>query len=303
VVKPLHSLLTSILLTQKKGYNITHLLVTHGHPDHIQGSFVIKQAFPSIEIIASSDVAVEMGKSANGTLAFFNSTIGTFFQFPPYVPAPTPIMPITNMTIDGEMIYIRPWAQAEAVVGSYIYVPSLEAILGSDLLYNKVHLYLVDASLDGTGPNWFSNWTKILDNLFITYPNLKFVYPGHGANGSTEIINNTKQYIETFTAALFAGGSTYPSVRDAITTKYPDYAPSSLNFLDMALKKWYPTYVPPSTIPPTNTPTNTPTNGPTNTPTNGPTNAPTNTPTTLKPSTNNGLSLVVCLILLVIVCF
>ena len=41
-------------LIKQEGKSLTHLLITHGHPDHYTGMNVIKNQFPEVEIVVTT---------------------------------------------------------------------------------------------------------------------------------------------------------------------------------------------------------------------------------------------------------
>jgi len=180
-----HRLAAEILETKKR---LATIYSTHAHPDHLFGLAVLKQAFPEAKIVAlpATVNAAKTGWPARQK-----------FWFPVYgnnIPGPEPVLPealpAPVLTLEGEEFPITGGVQgADGPGNSFVYVPSLKAVITGDIVFDHVYFGVPrDAARE--------NWLKTVGQIAALEPAI--VIPGHEGPGATRdmrAIDFMKKYI------------------------------------------------------------------------------------------------------------
>jgi glyoxylase-like metal-dependent hydrolase (beta-lactamase superfamily II) len=205
-----HKLTAEILETKKR---LTTIYSTHAHPDHLFGLAVLKQAFPDARIVAlpSTVNAAKTGWPARQK-----------FWFPVYgnnIPGPEPVLPeelaTPVLTLEGEEFPITGGVQgADGPGNSFVYVPSLKAVITGDIVFDHVYFGVPrDAARQ--------NWLKTIEQIAALKPAV--VIPGHEGPGATRdmrAIDFMKQYIADWDANV-ARSKTAAEMRASVLEQYP----------------------------------------------------------------------------------
>jgi len=103
---------------------------------------------------------------------------------------------------------------------SFVWIPSLRALITGDIVFNRVHVWLADSTEESR-----ANWLKSLASLSAMRP--RIVVGGHKKNtdtpNSTAAITFAAKYIRDYEAARAAAGGAEDLIR-IMKTKYPDAA-------------------------------------------------------------------------------
>jgi glyoxylase-like metal-dependent hydrolase (beta-lactamase superfamily II) len=134
------------------------IYVTHPHPDHLFGLAVLHQAFPSAKIVAlpATVAGAKTGWPARQK-----------FWFPTYgnnIPGPEPVLPeelsSPMLTLEGEQFPITGGVQGDGPGNSFVYIPSLKAVVAGDTVYR-----LLRVPRQGS-----RDWMKTLDQIAALKP-------------------------------------------------------------------------------------------------------------------------------------
>ena len=205
-----HKLAAEILETQK---NLATIYTTHAHPDHLFGLAVLKQAFPNAKIVA---LPATINAARTGWPARQK------FWFPVYganIPGPEPVLPeelsTPVLTLEGEEFPVTGGVQgADGPGNSFVYVPSLRAVITGDIVFDHVYFGVPrDAARE--------NWLKTIDQLAALKPSI--VIPGHEGPGATRdwrAIDFMKKYIADWDANV-ARSKTPAEMRANVLKQYP----------------------------------------------------------------------------------
>jgi glyoxylase-like metal-dependent hydrolase (beta-lactamase superfamily II) len=205
-----HKLAAEILETKKR---LTAIYSTHPHPDHLFGLAVLKQAFPDARIVAlpATVNAAKTGWPARQK-----------FWFPVYgnnIPGPEPVLPeelaTPVLTLEGEEFPITGGVQgADGPGNSFVYVPSLRAVITGDIVFDHVYFGVPrDAARE--------NWLKTIDQIAALKPTI--VIPGHEGPGATRdmrSIDFMKKYIAGWDVNV-ARSKTAAEMRANVLAQYP----------------------------------------------------------------------------------
>ncbi|WP_051216541.1 MBL fold metallo-hydrolase [Ferrimonas futtsuensis] len=212
-----------------KGLPLTHILITHGHPDHYIGMDHLIKTFPDAKIVVAND-AIKQDIIGFST---WMESVGWLDAEPNLKPksAKHPqgfdyqnriqVLPSNTLAFAGgnTLTLETQYQPAEAEHVTTVYVDSLNALFMSDLGYNKVHLWMGQ----GVTNQHIDNWKQQLTEMERQYAPLQpTLYPGHGAPTDAKLFSTMIEYMEYF-QAVTADAQTKEAAMDAMKSKYPDY--------------------------------------------------------------------------------
>ncbi len=185
--------LAAFLLESKK--NVGTIYVTHFHPDHYFGVVVIKQAFPSAKVVALPATIEEIEASWEGKVKQWGPMYGNNLSTAPVIPEP---LDGTSINLEGETIQVVGNVQGDSKHNSYVWVPSLKALIAGDIVFSGVYPWTLESSRTER-----KAWIKALDK--ITALNPETVVAGHKKPESADSIaavEFTKNYLTYYESAL-----------------------------------------------------------------------------------------------------
>jgi glyoxylase-like metal-dependent hydrolase (beta-lactamase superfamily II) len=194
--------------------NLATIYITHGHFDHFAGLSVLLQRFPGARAIATAKTVELMRVQADMMPVFRKSWPG---QLPASIVIAEPYDD-ESFTLEGHELRIIEQGRTDAVDTTSLYVPSIDLVVGGDVVYDKCHMYVGD-----TTPESRANWIAALDRLAALSP--KTVVAGHkrpGAADTPEAIEESKRYLIDFNR-LQQETSSDRELYDAMTELYPDW--------------------------------------------------------------------------------
>lgn len=204
-----HRLAAEILESKK---NLSTIYVTHAHPDHLFGLAVLHQAFPSARIVAlpATVTAAKTGWPARQK-----------FWFPTYgnnIPGPDPVLPealsTPVLTLEGEQFPITGGVQGDGPGNSFVYIPSLRAVVAGDTVFDRVYFGVPKDKAR-------EDWMKTLDQISALKPSI--VIPGHqgpGAKHDLSAIAFMKKYIADWDANV-ARSKNAAEMKANVLKQYP----------------------------------------------------------------------------------
>ena len=166
-----HRVTAEILET---GKNLKYIYVTHAHPDHYFGLGPIAEAFPEAKVIALPEVASTVNKQMFGKIDHWIDIIG-----PTNVPTKAVnIEPMENnyFELEGEKIEIIPRVMGDLKYNTVVWIPSIKAVYGSDVLFNESHPFTCEITAEER-QQWYADIER-LEKL-----GAEIVIPGHQKPG------------------------------------------------------------------------------------------------------------------------
>jgi hypothetical protein len=129
--------------------------------------------------------------------------------------------PDDTSTLEGHELRIIEQGRTDTVDTTSLHVPSIDLVVGGDVLYNQCHMFVGD-----TTPESRRNWIAALDRLAALRP--KIAVAGHkkpGAPDSPSAIQDSKRYLEDF-GRLQQSTTTDEELFNELTKRYPDWESS-----------------------------------------------------------------------------
>ena len=184
------------------GKKITGVYITHGHSDHWLGLARLLQHFPEARGYAAPEVAGRAAWEAefNKTSKYWTS------RFPGELPD-TPVLPeVLNsdeIAVDGQVVNLIHVGQGDIEGSTIFQVPSANAVVCGDVVYNNVHMMMYEA--DEAKRN---AWIASIDAVAALNP--KIVVAGHKSVGAPDLPENlgaSQRYLHDFTNVANKGGT------------------------------------------------------------------------------------------------
>ena len=184
------------------GKKITGVYITHGHSDHWLGLTRLLQHVPEARGYAAPEV---VGRAAwevefNKTTKYWTS------RFPGELPE-TPVVPevlnSNEILVDGQVVNLIHVGQGDVEASTIFHVPSADAVVGGDVVYNNVHMMMYEAD-EAKREAWIAS----IDVVAALNP--KIVVAGHKSVGAADLPANlaaSQRYLRDFTTLAKKGGT------------------------------------------------------------------------------------------------
>ena len=215
---------------KEKNLPLTHILISHGHPDHYIGMDWLLNTFPDATVVVANE---QIKLDIIGFSTWLDS-IGWLDAEPALKPRseknPHGFDYHNNITVaqgnilefneGGTLTLDTQYQPAESDHATTVYVEEINALFTSDFGYNKVHLWMGQGVTDEHVGNW-KNQLKVFQNQY--KDRNPTVHPGHGDEADMSLFAELIQYIEDFQHVV-ANAESKESAMAEMQALYPDYA-------------------------------------------------------------------------------
>jgi glyoxylase-like metal-dependent hydrolase (beta-lactamase superfamily II) len=195
--------------------NLKYIYITHGHPDHFFSALVLVQAFPNAQLIAIPQVCLSVAKSIPERLPFWSGVLCS--DCPRNLVVPNPYDGF-SIELEGERLEILGPMVGDHKETTAIYIPSLDAIIGSDIVFSGIHLFMAHH----VTPEARSGWLKSIEYLMSLKP--KIVVAGHKQahmSNSPESLEYCHDYLIAFENILSQAKSPEELIA-AVQKRFPE---------------------------------------------------------------------------------
>src|SRR5947209_5214176 len=141
------------------GKHLKAVVISHPDHDHYMGAAKIIERFPGTPVYMTAAALEEFHKTASGAFQ------GERMRHPAVVPDSlvTPqALPSVHLTVDGEVVDVVPDLSGDvlAPTNSFLWIPSLRAVLAGDIVFNGVHPWL-GSSDEASRAAWLTSLDRI----------------------------------------------------------------------------------------------------------------------------------------------
>jgi glyoxylase-like metal-dependent hydrolase (beta-lactamase superfamily II) len=181
----------------KLGRRVKAIIITHPHEDHYFGGSAFVERLPGTPVYMTARSVEVFRRTSQRFLDDLRKRLPA--EVPDSFPTPTPLSAMM-MTVDGEPIEIVPDLQGDVytTTNSFVWIPSLRAVIAGDIVFNQVHAWL--GSSDSTTR---ARWRESLSRIADLHPAI--VVAGHtkpGASDGPAVLDTMRAYLDEFDAAL-----------------------------------------------------------------------------------------------------
>ena len=215
-----HKMVSEIIPMRK---NLTHVYVSHFHPDHHFGSGVIKNAFPNAKVVALPSVVRDVVFTTSDKLDTWSID-----RFGADTPETTLIpMPLhdARLELEGEELLLYDDWEGDCINNSVVWVPSLQTLCATDVAFDDWHVWFIESNVERR-----KKWRAALDEL--RRFEARVVIPGHGSAKTMEILADpsreytscidwTLDYVN-FYEEVYNTAKSGVELAELITARYPD---------------------------------------------------------------------------------
>ena len=164
------------------GRNLTHIFVTHDHPDHFFAMEVMADAFPNARIVAHPTVVEDIWRSLPFKVARWSPALGD--NGPAYPSAPIALTEDRIMLEGHELQVIGPM-QGDHRHSTVLWIPTIRALIAGDIVFNEVHLWLGEHDLAAVAA-----WGQTVEQLLALDPAI--VVAGHARPGLPDDVSGLR---------------------------------------------------------------------------------------------------------------
>lgn len=214
---------------KSKKLPLTHILISHGHPDHYIGMDWLRKEFPKVKIVVASK---DIKQDIKGFSTWMES-VGWLDAEPALKPKTEKnpdgfdydnnihVLSESTFTLDGggTLELSTNYSPSESEHITTAYSKDMNAFFTSDFGYNGVHLWM------GTGvtDQHIDNWRAQLETFKSQYADLDpIVYPGHGDPTDTKLFDAIIRYIDDF-KRITSAASSKEEAEKKMRELYPNY--------------------------------------------------------------------------------
>jgi glyoxylase-like metal-dependent hydrolase (beta-lactamase superfamily II) len=184
-----------VAIIRESGKVLRTVYITHHHPDHYFGLQEVIAAFPEANIIAQPTTVDIIKKTWKNNVDKWSPVYGNNIPTSPVLPIPMNGM---VLELEGEMFPIYMNVQGDDRGNSYIWIPSLKAVVCGDIVYNGVYPWTAE-----TTPLERKEWIRSLEKIESLRPAI--VIAGHKDTGKADdpsCLQFMKEYLNYYDAAI-----------------------------------------------------------------------------------------------------
>lgn len=220
-----HRMTAEIILMRK---NLTHIYVSHFHPDHHFGLQVLKHAFPKARIVAMPSVVKDIIATSSDKIDLW-----AIDRFGPddilrKTTIPRPLKD-PRLILEGEEILVSDNWEGDSVNNSVVWVPSIRVACATDVAFHDCHLWPIESNV-ARRVKWRASISKLREF------NARIVIPGHCDTAKvrlmedvqekrsltyTECIDWSLRYLDNY-EEVYNTARTGSEMVEAMTRLYPD---------------------------------------------------------------------------------
>ena len=210
------------------GKPLIAIIITHAHPDHYNGSYIVSSGLENVSIISTQGVRDNIKETVAAKEEKWRPHFGE--QWPA---SEQLLTKLPNMLVkDGEIVELDGLNYRFQVLGAAESNSDLCFTLGNnqsvvfvgDVVFNQMHGFMNDGNSE--------QWLQVLSKLLVEISDVKQLFTGHGDPGETvQLIQAQIDYVKSYRANLLAtidgdnplNDTQKESFERAMKANFPDY--------------------------------------------------------------------------------
>jgi len=219
-----HKMAAEIILSRR---NLTHIYVSHFHPDHHFGVQVLKAAFPDAKVVGlPTEVKDIVFTSSDKVDMWAIDRFGSDIPSKTYIPQP---MHEPRLELEGEEILFYDGYEGDSIDNSIAWIPSLKVVCATDVAFHDCHLWPIESNVERR-----KTWRKDIARMLEFDP--RIVIPGHCDTAKVKILEEVQEdksrsytdcvkwsidYLDNYDE-VYHSAKTGAEMVDRMFTYYPD---------------------------------------------------------------------------------
>jgi glyoxylase-like metal-dependent hydrolase (beta-lactamase superfamily II) len=219
-----HRMIAEIIPMRKR---LTHIYVSHFHPDHHFGLQVLKNAFPDAKIVAMPSVVNDIVATSNDKIELWAIDRFGPDDIPRRTIIPTPMDEPRLILEDQEILVSDNW-EGDSVNNSVVWIPSIRVACATDVAFHDCHLWPIESNV-GRRIKWRASIARLREF------DARIVIPGHcdhakvrlmeeaqwkGSLSYTECIDWSLRYLDNY-ENVYNTAETASQMVEGMTRRYP----------------------------------------------------------------------------------
>jgi glyoxylase-like metal-dependent hydrolase (beta-lactamase superfamily II) len=220
-----HRMVAEIIPMRK---NLTHIYVSHFHPDHHFGLQVLEHVFPNARIVALPSVVKDIVFTSSHKVSMW-----AIDRFGPddivrKITIPLPLNE-PRLLLEGEELLLSDDWEGDSINNSVVCIPSIKVACATDVASHDCHLWLIESKV-ARRVKWRASIKKLREF------DARIVIPGHcddarirlmeevqekGSRTYTECIDWSLKYLDNY-EEVYNTAKTGSAMVAAMTQLYPD---------------------------------------------------------------------------------
>jgi glyoxylase-like metal-dependent hydrolase (beta-lactamase superfamily II) len=174
------------------GKPLLGVLLTHGHPDHYNGTAIVT-AGREVPVIATRDVDRVIRADDAAKEQLWKPIFGD--QWPAPRVFPNRLVDDNSVVRLGDLDFrVHAVGPAESHADSYWTIDGVQVAFVGDIVFSGTHSFITDAHT--------ASWLHVLDGLVHELPAGTTLYPGHGKPGGIALLTAERRYLERLRAEV-----------------------------------------------------------------------------------------------------
>ncbi len=171
------------------GKPLLGVLLTHPHPDHVNGTIVLRRDWPTVPVYATDATAKAIAETSEPKRKQWKPLLGD--AYPDDVVLPDQVLNNGDIVEIGDLRFqFTDVGALESVNESIIALPDHNLLFAGDLFYNAVHPWLVE----GRSIHWKETLTAMEQHLSA----FDRIYVGHGNPSDGAGVRGQIEYMNFF---------------------------------------------------------------------------------------------------------
>lgn len=196
------------------GKTLKTIYISQPDPDYYFGIDILKAYFPDAQVVATAPTIKKIEATLPTKLSFWPAKMGA--NAPTHVSLPV-VLEGNSLSLEGQTLEIR-GADGRLPHRSYVWIPSIKAVVGGVNVYAGLHVWTADAA----SAEDRADWSAKLADIAALKPAI--VVPGHSAPGAAQDVSQvtyTQQYLKRWDTELKKAKDSATLIK-AMQTAYPN---------------------------------------------------------------------------------
>lgn len=176
-----HRMIAQIIPMRK---NLTHIYVSHFHPDHHFGLAALQFAFPDAKIVALPSVVKDVAVTSTDKVDMWSIDRFGPADIPKRTIVPMPLHE-PRLQLEGHDLFFSDGWEGDSVNNSVVWVPSIRVVCATDVAFHDCHLWPIESNVARR-----ERWRKDIKRLLDFGP--RIVIPGHHDEAKLKILEDVQ---------------------------------------------------------------------------------------------------------------